>query len=83
VWSGFWRLSATRPVGMNGPSRIPLSEVSAYCDLQRFSPIKREDFLFYTEHLDVAFMKHVADQQAEQERTRELKTNQPAKRGRR
>lgn len=75
AWNGFWRLSASRPVGMNGPLRVPLSEINAYCELHRFRGPKREEFLFYVEKLDDVFMKYIAEKQEEEERRRQ--TNAP------
>jgi len=88
AWNGFWRLSNSRPQGMNGYLRIPLSEIDSYCRLQGFGREKREQFLLFVERLDEAFMKHVdklREQQEQLAKTQQSqpKANVPGRRGRR
>lgn len=59
AWSGFWRLSNSRPAGFDGALRIPLSEVEAYTRLQAFDYAKRIEFMKYVERMDGVFMEHI------------------------
>lgn len=67
VWHAFWRLSNTRPQGMNGYLRIPLGDVAAYATLHGWDLEKRIDFLHYLEILDAVFMKHIEEIQEQEE----------------
>lgn len=73
VYTGFWRLSNARPQGFNGPLRIPVSEIEAYCRLKDLDYSRRQDFLFYVERLDHAWMEHIKKLQKEEERKNDLK----------
>ncbi|UTC28377.1 hypothetical protein GURKE_03510 [Brevundimonas phage vB_BpoS-Gurke] len=55
---------------MAGPLRIPLSEIDAYCRLRGFDFSMTQDFLYYTERLDEAYMAFVKKLQEEEERKR-------------
>jgi hypothetical protein len=68
VYTGFWRLSNARPMGFNGPLRIPLSEIEAYCRLRRLDFSQSQDFLFFIERLDNAWTLFAQKVRAEQER---------------
>lgn len=74
---GFWRLSNARPVSMNGPLRIPLTEVEAYCRLRAFSFEKSQDFLHYLERLDERYMQLVKESQEKEEAKRNTSGTQP------
>lgn len=67
---GFWRLSNVRPIGMNGPQRIPITEVEAYCRLRQYGYDKSQDFLFYVERLDEKYMGFVKEAQEKEEQKR-------------
>lgn len=56
---------------MNGPRRVLDSEIQARCRLERWDFVKTQDFCFYVEALDEAYMAHVAAVQKEEERKRE------------
>lgn len=64
---------------MNGYLRIPLSEIEAYCRLQGYIREKREDFLFYVEKLDEAFMAHVDKLREQEERLRATQQSRQTK----
>jgi len=69
-------LSNARPTGFDGVLRIPLSEVEAYTRLQGFDYAKAQDFLLYVERMDTMFMEHVAKLRDDEERKRNLKSNE-------
>lgn len=48
----------------------------AYASLQDFDHGKRTEFLFYVERLDGVFMEHIAKLREDEERTRNLKSNE-------
>ncbi|USN15490.1 hypothetical protein KIKIMORA_03480 [Brevundimonas phage vB_BpoS-Kikimora] len=75
---GFWRLSNTRPIGFAGPQRIPLSEIDAYCRLRGLDFGMTQDFLFYVERLDEAYMAFVKEAQ-EKEAAKKAGTSPPKK----
>lgn len=78
VWDGFWRLSNKRPQGMNGPSRIPTTEIEALTRIRGWSYAKRNDFLFYVDRMDEVYMAHVAKLVEEQERRNQTSQNKPS-----
>ena len=55
---------------MNGPQRIPISEIEAYCRLRRYDYDKSQDFLFYVERLDEKYMGFVKEAQEKEEQKR-------------
>ena len=59
VWRDFMALHSTRPVGMNGPSRIPWAELDAYQRVNgfRFQPWQIEAI----RRADMAFMEFSAE----------------------
>jgi len=79
---GFWRLSNARPIGMNGPLRIPYSEIEAYCRLHGYDYGKRQEFMYYLEQLDGKYMEFVKQAQEEEQRKAEVKkaANKPGSR---
>lgn len=79
AWNGFWRLSNSRPQGMNGYLRIPLSEVEAYGRLHGFDYARRIEFLSFVEQMDEAFMAHVEKLREEEQRKTDLRNKQPPK----
>lgn len=66
AWNAFWRLSASRPVGFNGPLRITIGEIKAYADLHGFIPAKARELLLYIDALDARWMKHVEELREEE-----------------
>lgn len=79
VMTGFNRLSPRRPQGMNGPTRIPVSEIESYCRLMDFDHPRRVDFLYYIERMDEVYMEFVRKQIAEEEKKQELARAKAAK----
>lgn len=78
VWSGFWRLSASRPIiAMVGPARLPPSEIYAFCQLQGWDFTKQRDFLFYVDALDAKFMEVVNEEQEKEQKKREAASKKP------
>lgn len=77
VWDGYWRLSNKRPQGMNGPLRIPISEIEALARYKSWPYAKRQDFLYFVDLMDEAFMAYVARRQAEEERKRQTSNDKP------
>lgn len=51
---------------MGGPLRIPMSEIESYSNIMDWSYQKTQEFLFYIEHLDTAFMTYMAERQEEE-----------------
>lgn len=68
---------------MNGPLRIPTSEIEALARLRGWDFEKRNDFLFYVDRLDEAYMAHVARVMAEDERKRQTAQSKPSPKRRR
>ncbi|UTC29882.1 hypothetical protein BAJUN_02760 [Bajunvirus bajun] len=83
AWDGFWRLSNKRPQGFNGPLRIPLTEIESFARLKGWDHEKRNDFLFYVDKLDEAYMVHVAAEIKKQEDATKINAGQPPPKGRR
>ena len=77
VWEGFWRLSNKRPQGFNGPLRIPASEIEAYARIKGFDHEKRNDFLYFVDRLDEAYMGHVQKQIEKQEQQQRIQQQKP------
>ncbi len=73
--NGFWRLSNARPMGFNGPLRIPFAEINAYCQLQRYDHGKTQEFLYYMERLDDRYMAFVKKIQEDEERKNSVKNS--------
>ena len=55
---------------MSGVSRIPVSEIEAFCRLKRFGYEKTQDFLHYIERLDERYMEFVKEAQEKEEQKR-------------
>ena len=67
AWNAFWRLAASREIGFDRPYRIKLSEIKAYADLHRLSPVKAQELLRYVDALDARWMEHADEAREEQE----------------
>lgn len=63
---------------MNGPVRIPLSEIDAYTRLWSYDLERRLDFLFYVERLDHEFMTHIETLREQEENLRRAKEKSKA-----
>lgn len=79
MMTGFNRLSPRRPQGMNGPLRIPVSEIESYCRFMEFDHPRRMDFLYFIERMDETYMDFVRAQIAEEERKNEVARAKAAK----
>jgi hypothetical protein len=64
-------------MGFNGPLRIPLSEIEAYCRLKGLDFAQRQDFLFFVERLDNAWMAFAQKLREEEERKTNRNKNTP------
>ncbi len=76
--AGFNRLSPRRPQGMNGPLRIPVSEIESYCRLMSYDHGRRQEFFLYIERMDDVYMEYVAKVLSEDEKKREAQRSKTA-----
>ena len=67
AYDTFWRLSASRPEGMNGALRIPVSEINAWAQLHRLNHDQAIDLLTFIDAMDRAYMAHVKEVREEEE----------------
>lgn len=82
VMTAFNRLSPRRPQGMNGPLRIPISEIESYSRLLDLDLTRRNDLLFYLERMDDVYMEYVAKALDEEEKKRQVAANKAKAAGR-
>lgn len=67
VLAAFWRLSAMRPQGMDGPLRIPVSEIAAFGAIHRLERTKAVEFLNFIDAMDQAYFQFLREQREEEE----------------
>ena len=74
LWSGFWRASKGRSIGMGGIGGIPLTEIEAVMRLWRIEEWSEQvDFITLIEGMDNAYLayhaeKHEAEQKKQSHR---------------
>lgn len=65
-WSeAFYYLTASRPMGMDGPIPIPVSEVDAYCRLIGTPQLERQAFLRMIRRLDIGYLELIEKQRSQ------------------
>lgn len=85
IWSAFATLSRARLVNQAGPQPIPVSEVSAYCEIEGWLDAEtRADLLFHITNLDGKWLEiRHAEIAKQMEKTRKDAANKGNRRQRR